>query len=163
MLAFLGWNPGTEQEIFTLDELIQAFDLKKVNKGGAKFDPEKTKWFQQQYMQSKDNGSITTLFMDILKTKNDEKASKKAWKDDTTAIMTEAKDILQNISNFTTINAQTTLKAWIVEKELGFGKVMQPLRLSLVGAMQGPDVFEIATTIGKEETLRRIQFAIDTL
>ena len=50
-LAFLGWNPGTEQELFSLSELVEAFDLKNVNKAGARFDPDKTKWFNHQYMQ----------------------------------------------------------------------------------------------------------------
>ena len=202
MLAFLGWNPGTEQEIFSLEELIAAFDLKRVNKGGAKFDPEKTKWFQQQYMQETPVATIATAFSSLLTEKGieategyttqvvtlikeravfvedlwtlgsyfftaptnfDEKASKKAWKEGTRAIMEEVKIILNSVNNFTTIEAQTALKAWIVDSELGFGKVMQPFRLSLVGAMQGPDVFDIATTIGKEETLRRINYAIATL
>ena len=66
MLAFLGWNPGTEQEIFSLGELIAAFDLKRVNKGGAKFDPEKTKWFQQQYMQETPVATIATAFSTLL-------------------------------------------------------------------------------------------------
>ena len=51
MLALLGWNPGTEQEIFTMDELISSFSLERVGKSGSKFDPEKTKWFNQQWMQ----------------------------------------------------------------------------------------------------------------
>jgi glutamyl-tRNA synthetase len=52
MLAFLGWNPGTPQEIFNLHELAEAFTLERVSKSGAKFDPEKTKWFQQQYLKA---------------------------------------------------------------------------------------------------------------
>lgn len=52
-LAFLGWNPGTEQELFTLDELIASFDLARVNKAGARFDPDKTKWYNQQYLTEK--------------------------------------------------------------------------------------------------------------
>ena len=52
MLAFLGWNPGTQQEIFSLDELVDTFSLERVSKSGAKFDPDKTKWFQQQYLRS---------------------------------------------------------------------------------------------------------------
>src|SRR6185369_5368143 len=50
MLAFLGWNPGTEQEIFTMDELIQRFSFAHVHKAGARFDPEKTKWFNEQWL-----------------------------------------------------------------------------------------------------------------
>ena len=52
MLAFLGWNPGTQQEIFSLDELSASFSLDRVSKAGAKFDPDKTKWFQQQYLRA---------------------------------------------------------------------------------------------------------------
>lgn len=55
MLAFLGWNPGTQQEIFSLEELVEAFSLERVSKAGAKFDADKTKWFQQQYLRSTDN------------------------------------------------------------------------------------------------------------
>jgi glutamyl-tRNA synthetase len=60
MLALLGWNPGTTQEIFTLEELCEAFSLERVSKAGAKFDPEKTKWFQQQYLRSLSNEAIAT-------------------------------------------------------------------------------------------------------
>lgn len=51
MLAFLGWNPGTTQELFSLDELVESFSLERVSKSGAKFDPDKTKWFQQQHLR----------------------------------------------------------------------------------------------------------------
>ncbi|MCK4563002.1 MAG: glutamate--tRNA ligase, partial [Flavobacteriaceae bacterium] len=62
MLAFLGWNPGTEQEIFSLEELIQAFDISKVVKSGAKFDVEKTKWYQHQYLIKKSDEELAKLF-----------------------------------------------------------------------------------------------------
>jgi glutamyl-tRNA synthetase len=58
MLALLGWNPGTPQEIFTLDELVEAFSLERVSKSGAKFDPEKTKWFQQSWLRMQDDAEI---------------------------------------------------------------------------------------------------------
>ena len=63
MLAFLGWNPGTEQEIFSIDELIQAFQLEKVSKSGAKFNLEKAHWFNHQYLQKQSDAS----FVGILK------------------------------------------------------------------------------------------------
>ena len=202
MLAFLGWNPGTEQEIFSLEELVQAFDLKKVNKAGAKFDPEKTKWFQQHYLQQASNENVSTSFMTLLTEKGidaspeyvskvvnlikeratfvadlwdlgsfffeapqefDTKASKKAWKEDTAAIITQVKEVIANVSTFTAEEVQKSVKGWIVANDLGFGKVMQPLRLSLVGAMQGPDVFEISATLGQEETVARLEKAITTL
>lgn len=62
MLAFLGWNPGTTQEIFSMDELIEAFTLDRVGKAGAKFDPDKTKWFQQQYLKASTDEELASLF-----------------------------------------------------------------------------------------------------
>lgn len=58
MLAMLGWNPGTPQEIFNMEELIEAFSIERVGKAGAKFDPDKTRWFNQQYLRSKDDGVL---------------------------------------------------------------------------------------------------------
>lgn len=58
MLALLGWNPGTEQEIFSMEELIQVFGLERVNKSGARFDPEKTKWFNQQYLRMRPDAEL---------------------------------------------------------------------------------------------------------
>jgi len=61
MLAFLGWNPGTTQEIFSLDELVAEFSLERVSKSGAKFDPDKTKWFNQYYLRAKSNEELAEL------------------------------------------------------------------------------------------------------
>ncbi len=72
MLGMLGWNPGTPQEIFSLDELVEAFTFERVNKSGAKFDPEKTKWFNQQYLRKKSDTELAELFMPILKEKLEE-------------------------------------------------------------------------------------------
>jgi glutamyl-tRNA synthetase len=71
MLAMLGWNPGTTQEIFSMEELIAAFTFERVNKSGAKFDPEKTKWFNQQYLRKKSDIELANLFRPILKNKLD--------------------------------------------------------------------------------------------
>lgn len=70
MLAFLGWNPGTTQEIMSMQELIDAFTFERVNKSGAKFDPEKTKWFNQQYLRHKPDAELALLFNDQLKENN---------------------------------------------------------------------------------------------
>ncbi|MCF4100640.1 glutamate--tRNA ligase [Gillisia sp. M10.2A] len=202
MLSFLGWNPGTEQEFFNLEELIAAFDISRVHKSGAKFDPEKTKWFQQHYLQLEPSDKLADQFIKILETKGikadkeytsevisllkeravfvddfwelgsyffvapsefDQKAAKKAWKEDTPEIMKKLIEITSSVSTFTAANLQEAIKSWITSNEIGFGKVMQPLRLALVGAMQGPDVFEIASKIGKEETLKRMKFALENL
>jgi len=69
MLALLGWNPGTEQELFSMDELIEAFSLERVGKSGSKFDPEKTKWFNHQYLIKKSDEQIGELFQDVLREK----------------------------------------------------------------------------------------------
>jgi len=203
MLAFLGWNPGTEQEIFSLDELVDSFDLKRVSKSGAKFSPDKTKWFNQQYLQQKNNDLLTDLYLDILpnaikesfdkeyisnvvsKIKEravfvndfwdlssfffedpkdyDVKAVKKQWKETTPDLMNELSDVISKIEDFTIENAQKDIKGWITSKEIGFGKVMQPLRLSLVGKLAGPDLFDIMTMIGKEKTLKRLKNAVEAL
>ncbi len=62
MLALLGWNPGTEQEIFSLEELGELFSLERVGKSGSRFDPEKTKWFNHQYLIQKEDGQLAQLF-----------------------------------------------------------------------------------------------------
>ena len=202
MLAFLGWNPGTEQEIFSLEELITSFDLKRVSKSGAKFNPDKTNWFQQQYMQTKDNKELIYAYHTILEEKGiyrdpsfvekivssikeraifitdfwelssfffqapqeyDVKASKKNWKAGTAELMTELIEVISNIEDFSSENSEKIIKEWVATKEVGFGKVMQPLRLSLVGALQGPHLFDIIEIIGKEETIKRLKKAIKFL
>ncbi|WP_405384844.1 glutamate--tRNA ligase [Maribacter sp. LLG6340-A2] len=69
-LALLGWNPGTEQEIFSLNELVDTFSLDRVNKSGARFDPEKTKWYNQHYLQQASNEDLATLFLSIVEKHN---------------------------------------------------------------------------------------------
>ena len=93
----------------------------------------------------------------------DEKAYKKAMKEDTRKLMSELSLLLQTIEDFEIETLTTTIKSWITEKEIGFGKVMMPLRLALVGALQGPDVFDIMFMIGKTETIRRIENLTTTL
>ncbi len=63
-LAFLGWNPGTEQEIFTLDQLIESFNLEKVVKSGARFDIEKAKWYNQQYIMASSDDKLASMIQE---------------------------------------------------------------------------------------------------
>ena len=201
MLALLGWNPGTEQEIFSLSELVEVFDLGRINKAGAKFDPEKTKWFQHYYLQVKDNKMLTSLFSKFLENKGiitnkdlsiivesikdratfvsdlweqgsfffeapteyDERASKKAFKEGTCEIMTTVLGLLNECNEFTSDEVSNRVKKWLTDQGIGFGKVMMPLRLSLVGDMKGPDVFNIAAILGKKETINRVQKTINFL
>ncbi len=69
LLAMLGWNPGTEQEIFSLDGLVEAFSLDKVGKSGAKFNPDKAKWFNKEYLRMKDDEQLARLFIPVLEQK----------------------------------------------------------------------------------------------
>ena len=69
MLALLGWNPGTEQEIFTMDELIAAFTIDRVGKSGSRFDPDKAKWFNARYFHMKSDEELADLFMPLVKEK----------------------------------------------------------------------------------------------
>lgn len=199
MLAFLGWNPGTEQEIFSLDQLIQDFDLERVHKAGAKFDPEKTKWYQHQYFQKMDNDVLTEEFRNLLREKNisssldlgkivalvkeratfiselwdqssfffdapqnfDAKAAQKAFKKETPELLKKIIDLLSNLEDFSSEKISENVKGWITSENIGFGKVMMPLRLALVGEMKGPEVFDIISILGKEESISRIQKGIE--
>lgn len=202
-LALLGWNPGTEQEIFSMQELIENFSLERVNKSGARFDPDKTKWYNQQYMHQKEDSVLADSFIKQLKDKGidiisedyvkkvvglvkeratfiadfwnlsdyffispkeyNEKAAKKQWKEGTPQIMEDLIKVLEPISDFSSENVETIVKAWISEQELSFGKVMPPLRLILVGDMKGPHIFDIIGMIGKQESINRIKNAIKAL
>ena len=201
-LALLGWNDGTEKELFSLEELENAFDLSRVHKAGAKFDPEKNKWFNHQYLIKKDDADLAKAFAPILAEKGidsygmtnlekivslikeranfvsefwelsdyffvaptsyDEKASKN-WKEETPTLMQELISVLSEITDFTSLNIETIVKDWMTKNEIGMGKVMQPFRLSLVGALKGPHLFDIVELIGKEETIKRIEKAITRL
>ncbi|MCB0456479.1 MAG: glutamate--tRNA ligase [Flavobacteriaceae bacterium] len=198
MLALLGWNPGTEQEIFNLQELTEVFSLERVNKAGAKFDPEKAKWFQHQYFQQMDEETLVNQFRKFLINKGvhpsenlkkmvsllkeratfisdlweqghsffeapthyDEKAAQKAFKEDTPQLLQKVIFLLHESSDFSASTISEKVKGWITSEEIGFGKVMMPLRLALVGEMKGPDVFDIIEILGKEEASQRIEKAI---
>lgn len=203
-LALLGWNPGTEQEIFTLQELIKTFSLERVNKSGARFDPEKNSWYNQQWLQRKSDEELADLFLlelskrpETIETSKsyvqkvvglikerasfvsefwdlgsyffeapseyNEKASKKQWKEDTPQIMGNVVSVLETINDFSSATIEETVKAWITDQELSFGKVMPPLRLVIVGDMKGPHLFDIMELIGKEDSIGRIKCAISLL
>jgi glutamyl-tRNA synthetase len=199
MLALLGWNPGTEQELFEKESLVQNFSLEKVSKSGAKFSPEKTNWFNQQYVQQMSVQELSLLFLPLLNEKGvnfaieqvefvvemvkeravfvkdlwelsnyffespkeyDPKAVKKQWKPDTEELMEGLKTTLKELEDFSSKAVENDVKKWMVKEEIGFGKIMAPFRLSVVGALKGPHLFDIVAFIGKEETVRRIEKAI---
>lgn len=201
-LALLGWNPGTEQEIFSMDELIEQFDLAKCSKAGAKFDYVKGTWFNHEYMLRKADSEIAPEFDAILKQnginvpvekaeqvvgmmKNrvnfvkelwplckfffvapdsyDEKTVKKRWKPDSAETMRALYSVLESLDDFSLESQENAVMHWIDEKGLHTGDVMNAFRLALVGKGVGPHMFDISAFLGKEETLRRLDKAINVL
>ena len=194
IMALLGWNPGTEQEMFSLEELVQAFDIRKVGKSGAKFDPDKAKWFNQQYLWKKTNeeiaddleadlsnrGVATSINLSAVAeqmkervmfvkdiypsakyffeppTEFDAKSVKKKWKDQSPQIVSDLVDVFNSAPEFNAHELEVVFKKYLEKKELGFGIAMTALRLSITGVGGGPSLFNIAETIGKSETLNRL-------
>lgn len=202
MLALLGWNPGTDQEIFSLEELVKSFGLDKVSKSGARFNPDKTTWFNHQYLQMKTAQEILPAYqeiliqhgivsdetldlkvIDLLKERAnfvedifeqakffyqapalyDEKSVKKAWKDDAADLIQHFIKELEQIENFDQNTIQESVQAFVTSHEIGFGKLMMPVRLAMVGSLQGPDVPLLMEMLGKEEVLRRLKKIIESL
>lgn len=202
MLALLGWNPGTEQEIMSKDELIRLFSIEKVSKSGAKFNLEKAKWFNQQYIQKLSVKTLTEQFLLILKKHNidapaeyvenivalvkerisfindlweesnfffiaptsfDEQIIKKRWKEDTPQRLKEIAQIIGETSPFQRDSLHNAISEYITQNNLNMGQIMNCLRLSLVGAAKGPDLFEIINLLGANEVVKRINNAISTI
>lgn len=90
----------------------------------------------------------------------DEQTIKKFWKEETPKIVADCLEIINKTEPFTSINLEGQIKKYIEGNELGFGKVMNPLRLAVVGAAKGPHLFDIFEMIGKEETIARIEQAL---
>lgn len=200
MTALLGWTPANDKEIVSMDEMIAEFDLHKVHKAGARFDPQKAKWFNQEYLKLKSDEEVLALLKEVDEVKAlnisddkllkivslmkeraifvadiyndgkfffesptayDEKALKKAWNDSTSEILTAFSSELQAL-NFEPETLKEAIHHFAEERSLGMGKVMMPLRLALVGELKGPDVPDIMSIIGKEETINRIESAINS-
>lgn len=201
-LALLGWNPGNDQEVLSMEDLIKHFDLKKCSKSGAKFDFEKGKWFNHHYIQEMSNEEAAKQFMPILKehgvetdqayvekvvgmmkdrvsfikelwdvcsfffvapTEYDEKTRKKRWKEDSAAQLGELLEVLRIREPFDIEGTENEVKAWIESKGYHLGNIMNATRLALVGEGKGPHIFDITEALGKEESIRRIQQAIEIL
>ncbi len=202
MLGLLGWNDGTDKEIFSMEELCQAFSLERVHKAGSRFDPEKAKWFNHKYLINKPDSELTSQLKEILKRNGiftddtkiekvcglmkeradfvkdiykdslfffvtpeeyNEKDVKKYWKEESLPLMQELYNLLSNIEDFSFANTERIISEWITTKEIGFGKVMNPFRVAIVGAAKGPHMFDIIEIIGKAETLKRLEKALNTL
>lgn len=201
-LALLGWNPGNDQEVMSMDDLIRYFDLSRCSKSGAKFDYEKGKWFNHHYIQQLSNRKVAELFMPVLAehaitadpqyvekvvgmmkdrvsfikdlwdvcsfffvapVSYDEKTAKKRWKTDSAIQLAELIEVLKNRDPFDIEGTENEVKNWIEEKGYHLGNIMNATRLALVGEGKGPHIFDITEALGKDETISRIQRAIDTL
>ncbi len=201
-LAFLGWNPGTEQEIYSIDELAQLFDISKCSKAGARFDYQKGMWFNHEYVLRKSAEEIAALFAPEVKAHGvettmervvevvsmmkdrvtfvkelwplcsfffeapesyDEKTRKKRWKEDSAQQLTELKEVLRGIEPFTVEAQEKVVEQWIDEKGYKLGNIMNAWRLTLVGEGKGPGMFDISAFLGKDETLKRMDKAIEAL
>ena len=215
MLALLGWNPGNDQELMTMDELIKLFSIEHISKSGAKFNVEKAKWFNHEYLQKCSDERIAEMFLPQLKehgikvedsgsnnfqlstfnsqyvtkvcgmmkerisfpselwdqthyffvapTEYDPKAVAKRWKPGMTTHMAKVIEILNTVPFEYDAIHQALLEDYIKGNELNMGQIMNSLRLAVVGTTVGPDMLTLVMTIGKEETIARVQRAIATI
>ena len=229
LLAMLGWNPGTEQELFTLEELTGAFSLERVVKSGARFNAEKAKWYNKEYLRMKSVEELTGLYIPVLEshgmqivdcpvcaitagadmtatgadfenrifsrqyverivaliqeratfvadfwdiasylfvapTTFVEKDAAKFWKEENYTLALQAAGfILDFKGEFTKTALEGPLEEYIRSNEWPMGKVMNCLRLALVGASSGLGIADIVTLIGKDEFARRIEYIKATL
>ena len=200
-LALLGWNPGTDQELLSMQELIEQFDLTKCSKSGAKFDYIKGQWFNREYIQRTDNALLAPTLDRILRENGieqpierveavvgmmkmkkinfikelwplcdfffirptyqaDDKFTRKNWKEGTAAEMRELADLLAGLNDFSVESQKAAVDAWAAE---GNKKPWNPWRVCLVGTGKGPDMYELAAFLGKEETLCRMNAALEAL
>lgn len=204
-LALLGWNPGNDRELMSMDELVKLFSLSHCGKSGAKFDYKKGIWFNHEYILMKPDEEIAVLFRPVLKangvdadrysdafltklvslvkgrvnfvkelwdqacfffmapTAYAERDVKKRWSEDTPRILAELMDLLRGMDDFSSKPVEETVIGWITERGYHMGNVMNAFRLSVVGECRGPHMFDITELLGKEETLARMQRAVETI
>jgi len=200
-LAFLGWNPGTEKERFTLDELVEAFSVERIGTSGAQFSLDKLTWFNGQVLRELapeaiaerakavveakhgpvDASSIVTaaellreriekasdladadyLFGDV--TVYDETGLKKRWKDDSPHLVAAYADRLEADGEFTEASTEAVMRQLVEDEEVGFGRIIHPVRLATTGVTVGAGMFETLVAIGREATIARLRRAATEL
>jgi len=200
LLAVLGWNDGSEQEIFSLDELVEKFSIEKVHKGGAKFDFEKAKWFNHEWIKKLDienyAGRVKAIFeakgistiddnyfnqvLELIKQRctllpdfytqgvfffeapvsYDEAAVRPKWDEKKNLFFIELIKAWELGTIWEASDLELSFKELASANQLKTGELMLPLRIMLVGGKFGPGVFEIAATIGKAETIKRMENAL---
>ena len=229
LLAMLGWNPGTEQELFSLEELVGAFSLERVIKSGARFNADKAKWYNKEYLRMKSVAELTDAYVPVLESKGlqivdcpacaltagshmtpsgadfenkifsrqyverivgliqeratfvadfwdiapylfvaptsfVEKDAAKFWKEENYTLALQVADFILGFEGeFTKESLEGPLEEYIRGNEWPMGKVMNCLRLAMVGASNGLGIADIVTLIGKKEFAKRINFIKATL
>lgn len=200
LLAVLGWNDGTEKEIFSMEELIESFSIDRVHKSGAKFDFEKAKWFNQEWIKQLPTKAYSTIVQKILAEKNilisDEVYFEKVlelvkdrcvlltdfyeqagyyfeapqqidtasilpkWNEDKAAFFEVLCINLASLTEWSTHAIENSFKELATAKAIKPGELQLPMRIMLVGGKFGPGVFDIASMIGKDATIQRINKAL---
>ena len=201
LLAMLGWNDGTDQELFSLEELVQKFSIENVHKGGAKFDFEKAKWFNHEWIKRLDAPTLLpyvkeqftqrgfepsdeiflqkiitlvkdrcTLLSDFWEqssfffkapTEWDTVAIKAKWNEQKMTFFKTFSKALVSVSDWSPTSLETLFKQLAEAEGIKPGELQLPLRIMLVGGKFGPPVIDIATVLGKEETVARITAALE--
>ena len=203
MLAMLGWNDGTGQEIFTIEELVRSFSMDRVHKGGAKFDYEKAKWFNHEWIKKlpvnhwmatvkadfEEKGVVIDdeeqfkqvlqlvrercmLLTDFWQQSSfffkapadlDLASIKPKWNEQKKEFFHDLQDALLNLHPFDSVTIEAFFKDLAGRKNIKAGDLQLPFRIMLVGGKFGPPVFDIAATIGLEQTKSRINKALQDL
>ncbi len=203
MLAMLGWNSGTEQEIFSLSELVEKFNMERVHKGGAKFDFEKAKWYNHEWIKQSATNTLMPYVSAVMQEKGisvddlgllekviplvkdrctlltdfaeqssfffaapveiDIAAIKPKWDEKKNLFFTEILRELQTEIVWDAAELEKMFKETAAVNQLKPGELMLPLRIMLVGGKFGPGVFDIATLIGRSETINRIKYVLAIL
>ena len=224
LLAMLGWNPGNDQEIFSLEELVAAFSLERVVKSGARFNADKAKWYNKEYLRTKSVNELTDLYIPMLEEKGMkivdcpacaltagsemtpsgadfenrifsrqyverivaliqeratfvadfwdiapylfvapaefvEKDAAKFWKEENYTLALQVADFILNFEGeFTKESLEGPLEEYIRGNEWPMGKVMNCLRLAMVGGSNGLGIADIVTLVGKKEFAKRIEY-----
>jgi glutamyl-tRNA synthetase len=200
MLALLGWNDGTEQEIFSLDELIEKFSLEKVHKGGAHFNFEKAKWFNHEWIKKVEVADLTNDVKKILQDRGiniisdeflnkviglvkdrctlltdfyehsyfffkapdeyDVAAVKGKWNDSKKEFFKYLQAELNSLQEWNSAFIENAFKNQATLCSIKTGELQLPFRVMLVGGKFGPPVFDIASVLGRDETINRISKAL---
>src|SRR5690606_4615074 len=197
MLAVLGWNDGTEQEIFSKEELVSKFSVDRIGKAGAKFDFEKAKWFNHEWIKKTSNTAILpkveevlnrhgiashrteyvlkvlalvkermtfvedfweqASFFFIMPESYDVDAVKPKWNENKTAFFQDIAREFVTLPIWKADSLEPFFKDRIVEAGMKIGELMMPFRIMLVGGKFGPDVFQIAEILGRDEVVKRME------